>query len=221
MPDAPRPMRERTIVTVGAGLGQPSSTRLLADRLGAATASALREHGAEPRLFPVELRDHARDLVGNLLAGFPGPTLEAAIAAVVAADGLIAVTPVYSASYSGLFKLFFDVLERDALAGMPVLVAATAGTPRHSLVVDHAMRPLFAYLGAAVVPTGVFAAAEDWGSGEAPDTEPLAARIERAGRELAAAVAGRAGAARAVADPYADPAPFDALLRGDGPRARE
>jgi len=120
---------------------------------------------------------------------------------------------VFNASYSGLFKLFFDVVERDALAGMPVLVAATGGTPRHSLVVDHAMRPLFAYLGAATVPTGVFAAAEDWGQGATPADAALAERIDRAAGELATAAAQREPRTDVVADPFADPVPFEQLLQ--------
>ncbi len=83
---------------------------------------------------------------------------------------------------SGLFKSFFDAVsgfDKDALAGTPVLIAATGGTARHSLVLDHALRPLFAYLRAVVVPTGVYAASEDWGA------QGLAERIERAGAELA------------------------------------
>ncbi len=99
------------------------------------------------------------------------------------ADGLIVVTPVFSASYSGLFKSFFDALsvsDPEALTGTPVLIAATGGTARHSLVLDHALRPLFSYLKAVVVPTGVYAASEDWGA------EGLNARIGRAAAELAA-----------------------------------
>ena len=78
------------------------------------------------------------------------------------ADGLIAVTPIFTTCYCGLFKSFFDVLDTDALAGMPVLIGATAGTARHSLALDYALRPMFTYLHAVVVPTGVFAATEDW-----------------------------------------------------------
>ncbi|HEU4919882.1 MAG TPA: CE1759 family FMN reductase, partial [Candidatus Limnocylindrales bacterium] len=151
---------ERTLVAVTAGLGQPSSTRLLTDRLVAATQVRLRERGVEPRTRTIELREHAQDLASNLLAGFPSPSLREAIDSVVAADGLIAVTPIFTASYSGLFKTFFDVLEQDALAGKPALIAATAGTARHSLALEHALRPLFAYLRAVVVPTAVFAATE-------------------------------------------------------------
>lgn len=213
MADAPTPMRRRTIVVVHAGLGQPSATRLLADRLAAAAKGDLAARGITAEVAMVELRDHALDLVNNLLTGFPSPDLQAAIEGVVEADGVIAVTPVYSAAYSGLFKLFFDVLERDALAGTPVLVAATAGTARHSLVLDHAMRPLFAYLGAATVPTGVFAAAEDWGGGQDPMEPSLVDRIDRAGRDLGAAVAG--GDTRPATDPFADPVPFSRLLAGE------
>lgn len=165
------------LVIVSAGLGVPSSTRLLADRLAAATG-----HHTGVELQVVELRDLAVEIAHNYVTGFPGPELSAAAQAVKGADGLIAVTPVFSASYSGLFKSFFDVLtvlDKDAIAGTPVLIAATGGTPRHSLVLEHAMRPLFAYLRAMVVPTAVYAASEDWGA------DGLDERIERAAAELA------------------------------------
>ncbi|MCS0602825.1 FMN reductase [Streptomyces sp. LP11] len=167
------------LVVVSAGLSVPSSTRLLADRLAAAVAR--RTAGDTPLdIEVVELRDLAVEIAHQLTNGFPGKALAAAQDAVAGADGLIAVTPVFSASYSGLFKSFFDVLDKDVLAGKPVLIGATGGTGRHSLVLEHALRPLFAYLRAVVVPTGVYAASEDWGA------EGLAERIERAGQELAA-----------------------------------
>jgi FMN reductase len=200
-------MTERTIAVVTAGLSRPSSTRLLADRLGAAVDRALRLHGDTARIEVVELRDLARDLTDNLLTGFPSPDLDAAIRSVTEADALIAVTPVFSASYSGLFKSFFDVLDKDALAGKPVLAAATAGTARHSLVIDVAMRPLFAYLRALVVPTGVFAASEDFGS---TADGALSERVERAARELADLVVGNR-TSRPV-DPFENPTPFEQLL---------
>jgi FMN reductase len=166
------------LVVVSAGLSVPSSTRLLGDRL--ATAVSGRAPAEDPvEVQVVELRDLAVEIAHNLTNGFPGRALGAALDAVASADGLIVVTPVFSASYSGLFKSFFDVLDRDALAGKPVLIAATGGTARHSLVLEHALRPLFAYLRAVVVPTGVYAASEDWGA------EGLAERIERAAGELA------------------------------------
>jgi FMN reductase len=167
------------LVVVSAGLSVPSSTRLLGDRLAAAVGRA-----AEVDVRVVELRELAVEIAQNFTNGFPGRALAAAQDAVAGADGLIVVTPVFSASYSGLFKSFFDVLDPEALAGKPVLVAATGGSARHSLVLEHALRPLFAYLKAVVVPTGVYAASEDWGA------EGLDGRIERAAGELAALMAG-------------------------------
>jgi FMN reductase len=204
-------MERRSLVVVAAGLSQPSSTRLLADRLADSTRRHLETAGIAPQVHVIELRDRAQDLANNLLTGFPGPSLRGCIDAVLGADGLIAVSPIFNASYSGLFKTFFDVLELDALSGMPVLVAATGGTPRHSLALDHAFRPLFAYLNAAVVPTAVFAATSDWGeTGEGPHTG-LVERIDRAGGELATAMAARPPSRRA--DPFAAPVPFEQLLR--------
>jgi FMN reductase len=203
----------RSLVVVTAGLSQPSSTRLLADRLSAAVDRHLRETGLEPHVEVIELRDHAQDLTNNLLTGFPGPRLQKAMDAVIAADGLIAVTPIFSASYSGLFKMFFDVMDRDGLAGKPTLIAATGGTPRHSLAIEHAIRPLFAYLNAAVVATGVYAAAEDWGQSGLAAEGSLVERIDRAARELAAAMV--AGDHEAPTDRFEEPTPFKRLLRSN------
>ncbi|CAM5670868.1 MULTISPECIES: FMN reductase [Streptomyces] len=169
------------IVVVSAGLSVPSSTRLLGDRLASAAVAAAGADPADVRV--IELRDLAVEIAHTFTNGFPGPALSEAFDAVSGADGLIVVTPVFSASYSGLFKSFFDALsvsDPEALTGTPVLIAATGGTARHSLVLDHALRPLFSYLKAVVVPTGVYAASEDWGA------EGLNARIGRAAAELAA-----------------------------------
>ncbi|MFD5411925.1 CE1759 family FMN reductase [Streptomyces nojiriensis] len=162
------------LVVVSAGLSSPSSTRLLADRLTAATLAHL---DAEPQV--IEVRELATEIAQHLVTGFPPARLAAALDTVAAADGLIAVTPVFAASYSGLFKSFFDLIDKDALTGTPVLLGATGGAARHSLVTEHAMRPLFTHLRAPVVPTAVYAASQDWGE------QGLARRITRAGTELA------------------------------------
>ncbi|MBP2705104.1 FMN reductase [Microbispora sp. RL4-1S] len=195
------------LVAVSAGLSQPSSTRLLADRLVEATRRHLPPE-REVETLVIELRGLAVDIANNLVTGFPSPGLSAAIDAVTGADGLVAVTPIFTASYSGLFKSFFDVIDATALTGTPVVVAATGGTARHSLALEHALRPMFAYLRAIVAPTAVYAASEDWGGGRDVRadgyTEGLAGRIDRAGAELAAlmpsaaeqpAAAGTAGTA--------------------------
>jgi FMN reductase len=208
-------MSTRTLAVLSAGLSVPSSTRLLADRLTTATVAALRERGVDATVEVVELRSHARDLADNLVTGFANESLRGSIEAVTGADGVIAVTPVFSASYSGLFKTFFDVLDKESLTGKPVLLGATAGTVRHSLVIEHAMRPLFAYLRAIAVPTGVFAATEDWAGAGGVD-RALAGRIERATGELADLIAGRrpATAAEALEGPFGGTPSFEALLRG-------
>ncbi|WP_410594489.1 CE1759 family FMN reductase [Amycolatopsis sp. lyj-23] len=190
------------LAVVTAGLSVPSSTRLLADRLAAATAAAA---GSPVEVSVVELRDIALDITKNLLTGFPGPDLRAAIETVTGADAVIAVTPVFTAGYSGLFKSFFDVLDTDSLVGKPVLLAATGGTERHSLVLDYQLRPLFGYLKADPVATGVYAASSDWGSGEASGA--LQRRIEKAGAELASAAEGRVAVSK---EP--DFVPFEQLL---------
>jgi FMN reductase len=206
-------MSTRTLAVVSAGLSVPSSTRLLADRLTAATVAALQQRGVEATVEVIELREHARDLADNLVTGFPNQALRSSIETVTGADGVIAVTPIFSASYSGLFKTFVDVLDKDALIGKPVLLGATAGTARHSLALEHAMRPLFAYLRATVLPTAVFAASEDWAGADGVD-RALAGRIDRAAGELADLITGRPATARPV-DAFADPTTsFEQLLHG-------
>jgi FMN reductase len=203
-------MSTRRVVGVEACLGQPCSSRLLDDRLAAATPAALLEGGDEADVLTVDLREHAHAMADALLTGFATGELRAALDAVRDADAVIAVTPVFQASYSGLFKTFVDVLDDGALRGTPVLLAATAGTARHSLVLEHAMRPMFAYLKAITVPTAVFAASEDWGAGGTVDTG-LSGRIDVAAGELADLLTGRPARTDRV-DEFADPVPFEQLL---------
>ncbi len=205
-------MSRRTLTVVAAGLSQPSSTRLLGDRLAGAAQHELTRRGHDTSIEVVELRDLAHDITDHLLTGFPNVKLRATVDSVVGADGLIAVSPIFTASYSGLFKSFFDILQADSLAGKPVLVAATGGTERHSLALEHALRPLFAYLRAVVVPTGVYAATSDWGSGEVIRglEGSLVGRIDRAAVELAALV--DTGTTSKPVDPFDEPTPFEDLL---------
>lgn len=193
-------MINRRIAVVSAGLSKPSSTRMLADRIATATVARLIEQGFEVAVDTIELRDTAIDVTNNLLTGFSSPKLDEVIEKVATADGLVAVTPVFTTSYNGLFKSFFDVIDPQALNGAPVLIGATAGTPRHSLVLDYALRPLFIYLHAVVVPTGVFAASADWGdSGDRVAT--LQHRVERAAGEFATLVAA-SDRSNQVRDPF-------------------
>ena len=201
-------MKQRTLAVISAGLSQPSSTRLLADQLSVAAVAAAAAHDIALTVKVIELRDLAHDVANHLLTGFPPAALELALDEVAGADALIAVTPIFTASYSGLFKSFVDVLDKDALVDKPVLIAATAGTARHSLALEHALRPLFAYLRAVVVPTAVFAAGDDWGAGSADGT--LRTRITRATSELAQELARRGPVT--PADPFALTTSFEDLL---------
>jgi FMN reductase len=198
----------RRLTVVSAGLSQPSSTRLLADQLAAATREELERNGVTVDVQVIELRDHAHDLMNHLLTGFPSTRLKEVVDAVAAADGLIAVTPIFNASYSGLFKSFFDVIDEKMVRDKPVLIAATGGTARHSLALEHALRPMFSYLHAVVMPTAVFAATEDWAGGTV-DTA-LRGRVRRAGRELSEQMVRRDE--REVVDPFALTTTFEELL---------
>ncbi|MFE0750417.1 CE1759 family FMN reductase [Gordonia sp. NPDC058843] len=180
------------IVAVNAGLSEPSSTRLLIDRMVGAVTEQMGEGRVEVEI--VDLRDLAVDLGQAMTVGFASGRARAALDAVEGADALIVATPVFNASYSGLFKMFFDLVDIDAMAGKPVVIGATGGSPRHSMVLDHALRPLFAYLRAVVLPTGVYAASADW-AGADGDTTSLNDRIARAAGELVSLLTPRRGAA--------------------------
>ncbi|CAM3737168.1 CE1759 family FMN reductase [Kibdelosporangium persicum] len=166
------------LVVVSGGTSDPSSTRLLADRT-ARRVSALasqREHAVTVKV--IDLRELATEITTALVSQLTGPKLTAAITALGEADGIIVSTPVYKAGASGLFTSFFQVLDNDLLIAKPVVLAATAGTARHALVVDGQLRGLFAYMRTATAPTSLFASTEDW-------SDPaLAKRIDRAAFEL-------------------------------------
>lgn len=170
------------LTVISGGLREPSSTRMLADRIAHAVRTELSAGGREVDVSVVELRHHGRAIMDAMLTGFATPDLEGAFATVADADGLIAVTPAFNASFSGLFKSFFDVLPEESLSEMPVLIAATGGTERHSLVLEHALRPMFSYLHAVVSPTGVYAATDDFGAVGAAGG--LAERIARAAADF-------------------------------------
>ena len=166
------------LVLVSAGTSDPSSTRLLADRTADRVQELAARHGHEVTVGVIELREIAADISTALVSQLVTPKLRQAITALGEADGIIAAAPVYKAGPSGLFTSFFDVLDNDLLIAKPVLLAATAGTARHALVADEAMRPMFAYLRTMTAPTSLFAAPEDW-------SDPaLNTRVDRAAREL-------------------------------------
>lgn len=213
----------RSLVLVTAGLSTPSTTRQLGDALVDATTAHISARGEGVDVTVIELRDLAAELADAMTNWTAAtPQLDAAKRALSTADGLIAVTPVFQGSYSGLFKIFFDTLEPNALDELPTMIAATGGSSRHALVLDYALRPLLSYLHAVVVPTGIFQATEDFGTVEGERTRQ---RITRAARQLADGmvtptdrVAGMNGAdeqpRRTGLDVEEDFVPFNQLLHG-------
>jgi len=171
--------RPFSLVVVTAGTGEPSTTRMLADQTAQrVSALAASRNGNEVAVQVVDLRELANEITTAMVSQLTGPKLQKAVAALGEADGIIASTPVYKAGASGLFTSFFQVLDNDLLIAKPVVLAATAGTARHALVVDEQLRSLFAFLRTTVVPTSLFAAPEDW-------SDPaLKTRIDRAALEL-------------------------------------
>ncbi|GMA34319.1 CE1759 family FMN reductase [Demequina litorisediminis] len=165
------------LVVVSAGASDPSSTKMLADRAAQRVTSLARERGHDVRVSVIEIRELLPELPQALSSQFMGPKFRAAIDTLVDADGIIAAAPVYKAGASAAFTGFLQVLDNDLLIGKPVILAATAGTARHALVVDEEMRSLFAYLRTLPVPTGLFAAPEDFSS------TALTSRIARAAQE--------------------------------------
>jgi FMN reductase len=185
-------MEEFRLAVVTAGTSDPSSTRLLADRTAERIKALAQRQGHSATISVIDLREFATDISTALTNQLITPKLQRAVDALSAADGIVAAAPVYKAGPSGLFTSFFQVLDSDLLIAKPVVLAATAGTARHALVVDEEMRALFAYLRTLTVPTSLFAAPEDW------QDLTLNKRIDRAARELVLLM--ESGFARQVRD---------------------
>jgi FMN reductase len=166
------------LVAVSAGASDPSSTRLLADRITQRVAELASQRDHDLAVHVIDLRGLASEITAALVSQLIGPKLQHAVTELGEADGIVVSTPVYKAGASGLLTSFFQVLDNDLLIAKPVIPAATAGTARHALVVDEQLRSLFAYLRALTVPTSVFAAPEDW------NDPALGKRLDRAAFEL-------------------------------------
>ncbi len=180
------------LVVVNAGVSDPSSTRMLVDRIAQKSLDRLSAAGLTTSLSIIDLAPLAVDIAKAIVAGFPSDKVQSAIDTLAGADAVIAATPVYKAGMSGLFKSFIDLIDNDLLIAKPMVLAATAGTSRHAMVADEQMRPLFAFLRALPVPTSIFAAPEDWSSPE------LGTRIDRAATELTQFVL--SGVGRSITD---------------------
>lgn len=150
----PPPLR---VVAVSGGLQRPSKAAALVEHLSNLIAA---EVHCETQL--VELGQLAPHLAGTVRRSELPDTVELGLSAVEQADVLVVATPVYRGSYTGLFKHFFDFVDQDALIDTPVLLAATGGSERHALMIDHQLRPLFSFFQARTLPLGVYATDRDF-----------------------------------------------------------
>lgn len=216
-----------TLAVVTAGLSEDSTTTRLGEAIAKAASGAVENAGRHIEIEVIALRDLAHGLTDMMITHVASPAVQDAIDTVLTADALVAASPTYKASYSGLFKQFFDVIDESALENLPTVIAATGGSPRHSLVLDTALRPLLSYLKALVLPLGIYAASEDWGH------DDLQRRIDRVGASLAAVVlagspggapdslddddaAARPGLRREVKDEFSNVPDFASLLASVG-----
>ena len=216
-----------TLAVVTAGLSEDSTTTRLGEAIAQSASGVVENAGQHVDIKVIQLRDLAHGLTDMMITHVASRAVQDAIDTVLTADGLIAASPTYKASYSGLFKQFFDVIDESALENLPTVVAATGGSPRHSLVLETAMRPLLSYLKALVLPLGIYAASEDWGHND------LQRRIDRVGASLGTMLlagsrggdgsdgtshgdAARPGLRREVKDEFSDVPDFASLLASVG-----
>jgi FMN reductase len=166
------------VVGVSGSLQRPSRTTGLVQAILDQVADRLGDR-VETQATLVEVATLAPELAGALRRDQVGPAAERALQAIESADLLVVASPVYRASFTGLFKHLFDFVGRYELVGTPVLLAATGGGERHALILEHQLRPLFGFFQALTLPLGVFASDSDFAGG-APVSSDVGRRITRA-----------------------------------------
>jgi FMN reductase len=150
-------VKKLKVVAVSGGLQRPSRTLVLVQELLAALGDAL-----PIDVHLIELGNIGPQFAGALYRSQLPAAVEAEVAAIESADLLIVASPVYRGSYTGLFKHLFDFVHHEALTDVPVLLAATGGSDRHALVIDHQLRPLFSFFQSRTLPIGVYAVEKDF-----------------------------------------------------------
>ena len=150
-------VKKLKVVAVSGGLQRPSRTLVLVQELLAALGDAL-----PIDVHLIELGNIGPQFAGALYRSQLPAHVEAEVAAIESADLLIVASPVYRGSYTGLFKHLFDFVHHEALTDVPVLLAATGGSDRHALVIDHQLRPLFSFFQSRTLPIGVYAVEKDF-----------------------------------------------------------
>ncbi|WP_334149096.1 NAD(P)H-dependent oxidoreductase [Hyphomicrobium sp.] len=155
-----------------------SRTAVLIDAVSRAIADALpvEDHG-------ISLAATGRDIMSGLTRLDISPEGEKAVQLAERADLLIVGTPIFRASYTGLLKHFFDLVDIDAMRGRKVVLCATGGSTMHGLVLEHQLRPLMSFFSMMTVPTTLYAVGEDVQDGKIANVL-LRARIDRVVSEV-------------------------------------
>ncbi|KKC37491.1 hypothetical protein WH87_12770 [Devosia epidermidihirudinis] len=162
------------VVLLSGNTQRPSKSRALAAFIG----RSLARH-ADVELLSLDLLDAGRSLGGAYTRDELSTEARAVVEAIENADAIVVTTPVYKGSYPGLFKHLIDFVDPRALAGKPVLLSATGGSQRHSLVVEHQLRPLFGFFSAQISAYAIFAVDDEFVN-YVPVADKLRERIERA-----------------------------------------
>ena len=150
-------MSKLNVVILSGNLGSPSKTLVLGQQILNTLSNQV---AVESQV--IALSDYARDIGVARNPSEVSQRGQEALAAIAKADLLIALTPVYKGSYTGLFKHLLDLLDPEALLELPVILGATGGDEKHALIIEHQLRPLFGFFGAFTVPSGVYASDKDF-----------------------------------------------------------
>jgi FMN reductase len=167
------------LVGVCGNVHRPSRTRILVEAVAAKTAD---RYGIEASVY--DLLDAMPELGAALMRRDAAGKVATVLDAIEAADVLVVGSPIYKASYTGLFKHLIDLVTPDRLAGKPVILTATGGSDHHALVVEHQLRPLFGFFAAQTIATGIYGSDRDFTDGK-PASETILKRIDAAVAELA------------------------------------
>ncbi|MEK1943673.1 MAG: FMN reductase [Pseudomonas sp.] len=186
------------VIAVAGSSYRPSRTLVLAEELLAQLAEQLGREGHTVNGQVIELGSIARAVGGALQRSELPAEIEAQVKAIESADLLIVASPVYRGSYPGLLKHLFDLVDMNALIDTPVLLAATGGSERHALVIDHQLRPLFSFFQSLTLPIGVYASEADFTNYQVSN-ELLKARIQLAVERAAPLFAARSATLQKIA----------------------
>jgi FMN reductase len=167
------------LVGVCGNVHRPSKTRALVE---AVAGKAAGRYGVQVQVL--DLIDAMPELGATMMRKGAAGNAASVLDAIEGADALVVGSPIYKASYTGLFKHLFDLISPEKLAGKPVVVTATGGSDHHALVIEHQFRPLFGFFAAPTMATGIYASDRDFGDGK-PGSETVLKKIDAAVAELA------------------------------------